>query len=152
MNTVSDLIPACGQLLLAQQQAPHQPDAVPFVCCCSVIVLVVIAVAVGAAGGKPARCDICGVGIRRSAYRWTIQGKKHWLCPNCSRRIADHKSKAAVGRLLGDPGARGPGPAMGTVARASSWSFLDLLYRLAVGLLLAAITLVAAAILISKYG
>ena len=41
------------------------------------------------------RCDICGNIFRRNKYRWSIRGKKVWVCPPCNSKLERQKSKQA---------------------------------------------------------
>lgn len=62
---------------------------------------VVSLIAVGAlanAVGHSGRCDVCGIPLKRSAHRWTIEGKSARVCPNCNARLAKHQSDAAFGK------------------------------------------------------
>ncbi len=36
---------------------------------------------------RPSKCSICGVSFKRKYYKWTIEGKKQYLCPNCNRKM-----------------------------------------------------------------
>jgi hypothetical protein len=63
------------------------------------IALVIVVVA--AAFVTPAKCDICGLPIKRTSYTWTIGGKKQKLCPRCSSRMENKISKSAFKSRFG---------------------------------------------------
>ncbi len=50
---------------------------------------------------KPSRCDVCGTDFKKKYFTWTIDGKKHHLCPYCSskmdRKISDKHFKNKFG-------------------------------------------------------
>ncbi|MCB9539888.1 MAG: hypothetical protein H6704_27055 [Myxococcales bacterium] len=48
-----------------------------------------------AAEWKPSRCTLCRNTIERNFYRWTLEGRKHYLCPECNRRQRRWNSAAA---------------------------------------------------------
>lgn len=50
-----------------------------------------------AAAWKPSRCTLCPNTIHRNYYRWTIDGRRHYLCPECNRRQR-RWSSASAGR------------------------------------------------------
>jgi hypothetical protein len=44
------------------------------------------------------RCGICNNVLRRTQYRWKLDGKTVTVCPNCNRRLEGQKSRGAFGK------------------------------------------------------
>lgn len=53
---------------------------------------------VGAAFASPSRCTVCGNPIKRKYYTWTLDGKKHRLCPHCNSSMERKRSRDAISR------------------------------------------------------
>ena len=60
------------------------------------VIVLVIVIVLGSVFGKPRRCTVCGTPIKRTYYTWTIDGKKHKLCPNCNRNLERKVSREAT--------------------------------------------------------
>jgi len=55
------------------------------------------------------QCQICGSGFKKQRYRWTIRGKKAWVCPRCNTQLERRTSSAAFGTEVDYPEVRNPG-------------------------------------------
>ena len=44
---------------------------------------------------KPSRCTICKTPFKRNYYKWKIDGKNVYLCPNCNRKMERESSNSA---------------------------------------------------------
>ena len=44
-------------------------------------------------------CEVCGVALKRVAYRWQTDGKAKRVCPNCNRALERRQSARAVHNL-----------------------------------------------------
>jgi hypothetical protein len=42
--------------------------------------------------GRPSRCSMCDNPLRRTAYKWKIDGKTRYLCPHCNQRMERQQS------------------------------------------------------------
>lgn len=128
-------------------------------CCYAFTGAVVIAVILGAVSGKPSECQVCGGSIGRKAYAWKLEGKQKWLCANCNRRLADHRSKIAIKRMLGQdlptlpPAESVPATHAPEATRTSRSNRIGtVLYRSVLAFLLFLLLMVYGAIAASKMG
>lgn len=44
-------------------------------------------------------CGVCGVALKRVAYRWEIDGISRRVCPNCNRTFEKRQSSRAINSL-----------------------------------------------------
>jgi hypothetical protein len=42
--------------------------------------------------GRPSRCSMCDNVLRRTSYKWKIDGKTRYLCPHCNQRMERQQS------------------------------------------------------------
>ena len=42
--------------------------------------------------GRPSRCSMCDNLLRRTSYKWKIDGKTRHLCPHCNQRMERQQS------------------------------------------------------------
>jgi DNA-directed RNA polymerase subunit RPC12/RpoP len=64
------------------------------------VFLVLIIIAIVYAILKPKRCSICGVPFKKRYYKWKIENKKQYLCPNCNRKMEKKVSDSAFKNKL----------------------------------------------------
>jgi hypothetical protein len=57
-----------------------------------VLLIIVVAIAIR----QPRRCDLCGNLIKRVWYTWRLNGRDRAVCPYCSRRMEQQKSREAT--------------------------------------------------------
>lgn len=50
---------------------------------------------------KPRRCDVCNLAFKRKYYKWTIEGKKQHLCPNCNSKMSRRVSSQQFDNKFG---------------------------------------------------
>lgn len=65
------------------------------------VVLVIVLVLVLAFFSGPGSCEVCGQGIKKKYYTWSIDGKKQKLCPRCNSQMEKKISKEAFSKKFG---------------------------------------------------
>jgi hypothetical protein len=45
--------------------------------------------------GRPRRCSLCDNPLRRTSYKWKIDGKTQYLCTHCNQRMERQQSAEA---------------------------------------------------------
>ncbi|WP_447824794.1 hypothetical protein [Aeromonas salmonicida] len=65
------------------------------------LVAIIIFAVIGIFFGKPSSCSMCGQSIKKTYYKWTIDGKKQTLCPKCNSQMERKVSKEAFNRRFG---------------------------------------------------
>jgi hypothetical protein len=65
------------------------------------VALLVIAAVIACvvAYGRSRNCGICGVALKRTVYRWDVDGAQANVCPNCNRTLEKRQSNRALGVL-----------------------------------------------------
>jgi hypothetical protein len=46
---------------------------------------------------RPSRCSMCRNPLRRTTYKWKIDGRRRYLCPHCNQRMERQQSADAFG-------------------------------------------------------
>lgn len=91
MHAIESMPIAAGQ--------PTPPPGPECWLCGGVLVFMLI---LGILRGRPKRCDVCGVTIRRKYYEWKTSEGKMKLCPKCNNRMESRKSSRAFRDRFGD--------------------------------------------------
>ncbi len=61
------------------------------------IVLLVIVVGMFA---QPTECGICGNKLKKTSYKWELEGKKVRVCPSCNSALEKKRSREALKKHL----------------------------------------------------
>ena len=61
-----------------------------------IVIGVVVLIVLAALFSKPSSCTVCDTSIKRTYYKWRLDGKKHFLCPNCNRSMERKQSREAM--------------------------------------------------------
>ncbi len=60
------------------------------------VALLLLVVGCAVAYSRSRSCGICGVALKRTVYRWEIDGSKASVCPNCNRTLEKRQSHRAM--------------------------------------------------------
>lgn len=77
----------CGAIWLFQEHTA-------LICTSSAVVIALYVLAM-----KPSSCQLCGSALKRTVYKWEIDGKNKHVCFTCNSGLGKKNSKEAISQL-----------------------------------------------------
>lgn len=81
------------EVIVEQPSPATEGNYGPCMWVCGVVVLLFVIAAVFTPASK---CGVCGALLKKSRYRWKVDGRKVTTCANCNSRLAKKQSSAAL--------------------------------------------------------
>jgi hypothetical protein len=63
----------------------------------AVVILAMIVAAIVLVLARPRACEVSGTALKRTAYKWHLDGAARRVCPTCNRSLEKRQSNRALG-------------------------------------------------------
>lgn len=63
------------------------------------LIILVAVIVIVACLAIPTHCQICGNQLKRSSFKWKIDGRNRKVCRHCNERLERQQSRQAINRL-----------------------------------------------------